>query len=227
MRATEFLSELFSPKHAGHVDWPTDDMASSTINGKRLIINFRESEGMVQLEFNVDDEFQMTGRGDANAIFATVIEAVKEYVSNWRGVHTFVFTADERSRARMYDTIAKRVAQQLGWHVVPYDDMAIDPKYQTVLSYGDFTFAIEKGKAPEHRAHAQKPQHSDFMPVFHVISMEHPELFAVKIKAKNGNEAEQWVMNNVPEYKDEDSFGVFARKTIPTDRQIVDKGVVK
>ena len=227
MRATEFLSELFSPKHAGHVDWPTDDMASSTINGKSLIINFRESEGIVQLEFNIDDEFQMTGRGDANAIFATVIEAIKEYVGNWRGVHAFVFTADEQSRAKMYDTLAKRVAKQLGWHVVPYDDMVKDPKYQTALSYGDFTFAIEKGAAPAHRVATQKPQHSEFLPVFYVVSMEDHTLPAYKIRSKNGNDAEQWVMNNIPEYKNLDAFGVIARRVPPNDRPVIDKGTVK
>jgi hypothetical protein len=223
-REKESLSELFGPKHAGHVDWPDDDMASSTINGKKLIINFRESEGMVQLEFNIDHEFQLTGRGDATAVFATVIESIKEYVGNWRGVHSFVFTADEQSRAKMYDTLAKRVAKQLGWHVVPYDDMVKDPKYQTVLSYGDFTFAIEKGTAPASRLATQKPQHGDFLPVFYVVSMEDPTLPAYKIKSKNGNDAERWVMNNVPEYKDLDAFGVIARRVPPNDRPVIDKG---
>lgn len=226
MRANEFLLELFNPKHAGHVDWPTDDIAVSTVNGKHLIVNFRESEGMVQLEFNIDDEFQMTGRGDATAIFATVIEAIKEYVANWPGVHSFVFTADEKSRARMYDTIAKRVAHQLGWHVVPYDDMVADPKYQTALSYGDFTFAVEKGKAPAHRVIAQKPQHGEFLPVFYVVSMEDHTLPAYKIKAKNGNDAERWIMKNVPEYKNLDAFGVIARIVPPNDRPIIDKGTM-
>jgi hypothetical protein len=227
MRAKEFLAELFDPKHAGHIDWPDDTVAVSTINGKQLIINFRESEGIVQLEFNIDDEFQMTGRGDANAIFATVIEAIKEYVGNWRGVHAFVFTADEQSRAKMYDTLAKRVAKQLGWHVVPYDDMVKDPKYQTALSYGDFTFAIEKGAAPAHRVATQKPQHSEFLPVFYVVSMEDHTLPAYKIRSKNGNDAEQWVMNNIPEYKNLDAFGVIARRVPPNDRPVIDKGTIK
>ena len=220
------INELFEPKHAGHVDWPDDNVATSTINGKSLIINFRESEGIVQLEFNIDHEFQLTGRGDATAVFATVIEAIREYVGNWPGVHSFVFTADEQSRAKMYDTIAKRVARQLGWHVVPFDDMQADPKYKTVLSYGDFTFAIEKGTAPEHRQAAQKPQHAEFLPVFYVYTVEFPDLPAIKIKAKQSYEAETWVMKNVPEFKDADLMGVFASKIKPEGRSVIDKGTV-
>ena len=93
--------------------------------------------------------------------------------------------------------------------------------------YGDFTFAIEKGATPAHRVDAQKPQHSDFVPVFYVVSMEEPTLPAYKIKAKKGLDAERWIMNNVPEYKNLDAFGVIARRAPPNDRPIIDKGTIK
>jgi hypothetical protein len=222
------VTELFEPKQAVKIHWNHDSTrAVALIDPKtKLVVNFLGDDDPISIEFSVNDQFDMTGGGNVSPIFATVIEAVKQFTQNNSDCSAIYFTAHEQSRARMYDTLAKRVARQLGWHVVPYDDMVADEKYQTALSYGDFTFAIEKGPAPKSRQDAQKPQHGDFMPVWHVISIEHPELFAVRIKAKNGDDAESWVMKNVPEYKDEDAFGVFARKTVPNDRPIIDKGEV-
>jgi hypothetical protein len=141
-----------------------------------------------------------------------VISAVGEFVKSHPNVSIITFTADEQSRAKMYDTLAKRVSRQLGWHVIPYDEMAQDPKMQTVMSYGDFVFAIERGTAPEHRQAAQKPQHGEFLPIFYVYSVEDPSAPAIKIKARNANEAEYYVRRNVPEYKNLEPMGIMASK---------------
>ena len=222
------ITELFEPEQAVNIKWNrTHRYATAMVDPKtRLEINFMGNFDPVSIEFSVNDQYDITGGGNVSAIFATVIESVKQFVQKNPMVKSVYFTAGEQSRAKMYDTLAKRVARQIGWHVVPYDDMVTDEKYKTALSYGDFTFALEKGAAPEHRQAAQKPQHGEFMPIFYVTSFENPELFAVKIKAKNGDVAEQWVMKNVPEYKNEDPFGVFANKTMPRNKKIIDKGQV-
>ena len=234
MKAHEILTELFDPKKALPLKWTDLTQARAQLpDGRYLIINFRPVDPKNpdwgnqpwSIEFSVGDDFEMTGGGAVSTIFATVIEAVKYFV---RGVSpkSLYFTAEEQSRAKMYDTLSKRVSKQLGWHVVPYDEMVADEKYKTPLSYGDFLFAIEPGQAPKHRTDAQKPQHGEFMPVFYVVSLEEPTLPAYKIKAKKGLDAERWVMNTVPEYKDLDAFGVIARRVPPTDRKIIDKGVI-
>ena len=114
MRATEFLAELFDPKHVRPIEWEDDNHAKAKLGNKTIHITFFETGGNAYIEFSVDDEFQLTGRGDANAVFATVIQAVKEYIAKWKGVHTITFNASEKSRARMYDALAKRVSSQLG-----------------------------------------------------------------------------------------------------------------
>jgi hypothetical protein len=222
------ITELFEPKQPVAINWNFDDTsAMAKINPQtKLIVNFLGDEDPIAIEFNVNDQFNITGSGNVSAIFVTVIETVKQYVQNNPDCSALYFTAEEQSRAKMYDTLAKRVAKQLGWHVVPYDEMASDEKFKHALDSRQFVFAIEKGAAPEHRQAAQKPQHGEFMPIYYVISMETPELFAVKIKAKNGDEAEQWVMRNIPEYKKEDPFGIFASRGLPTGRKIIDKGQV-
>ena len=95
-----------------------------------------------------------------------------------------------------------------------------------VVSYGAFAFVIQRGGAPAHRQSAQKPQHSEFLIVYHVYSMENKSLPAIKVKARNGNEAEAWVMKNIPGYDQEHPMAIFASKAPPEDRQIIDKGTV-
>lgn len=233
MKAKEFLPELFDPKKARPFKWTTLTQARSYLSdGRYLIVNFipldkkNMSAAPIAIEFSVGDDFEMTGGGNVSEIFATVIEIVKYFVKGFRSTTALYFTAEEQSRAKMYDTLAKRVAKQVGWHVVPYEEMVADEKYKTPLSYGDFLFALEPGNAPEHRAQAQKPQHGEFMPIWYVISFENPALPAIRIKAKKGLEAEQWVKANVPEYKDEDPFAIFARKSVPDNRKIIDMGTL-
>jgi hypothetical protein len=232
MRSKEFITELFEPDKASNLTWRFGGTQAVTdINSDtHLVVNFLEQVDDYDsygIEFHVNHEFDITGGGNVSAIFATVIEAVKEFVQNKTDCDTLYFTAHEKSRARMYDTLAKRVDKKLSWHVVPYDDMMADEKYDHAKQSGDFVFAIEKGTAPEHRQAAQQPQHgTDFPAIFYVYSAEFPELPAIKIKAKTSWEAESWVKKNMPEYKDADVMGMFAAKVPPEGRSIIDKGII-
>lgn len=227
MRSKEFLPEVFNPNKAAPLMWANAHKAVAVVSDTQdLSVNFiSHGNKIFAIEFNINNEYEMTGEGNVAVIFATVIEAVKQFVQR-ADVKAIFFTADEKSRAKMYDTLSKRVAKQVGWHVVPYNDMVADPKYRTPLSYGDYMFVLEPGPAPEHRQAAQKPQHGEFMTIWHIVNMEDPKHPAIRIKAKNGDEAEKWVMKNVPEYKDVDPFAVFARKSVPADRKIIDMGTV-
>ena len=234
MRAKEFLSELFHPENAAPLEWhksPGVTYATGQVkiggHDVTIDITFHDmGEGIINIEFMVGGQFELTGRGGASQVFATVIEAVREFVLTNRKVKTITFTAEEKSRARMYDSVAKRVSHKLGWHVVPHDEVMTDPKYATLRSYGAFSFAIEKGGAPVHRQAAQKPQHSKFLITYYVYSFELTELPAIKVIAKDGNVAEMFVRRNVPEYKNADPMGIFASKTPPEGRTVVDMGEV-
>lgn len=234
MRANEFLSELFHPEHAVPLEWEkglgvTYARGTIPIKGKDVDIDItfaNMDDGVVNIEFMVGGSFELTGAGGASKVFSTVIEAVREFVLTHRKINTITFTAEEKSRARMYDTITKRVAHKLGWHVVPYDEVMSDPKYATLRSYGSFSFAIEKGGAPVHRQAAQRPQHGDFDAIFYVYGYEQSDGPAIKIKAKKASEAENWVMKNVPELAKEHPMSIFAVKTPPAGRKVIDMGEV-
>lgn len=226
MRAKDFIIELFDPKQASPLSWDGNlGVAYASghvkIGGHDVAIDITFSdmdEGVANIEFMVGGSFELTGSGGASQVFATVIEAVKQYVAEHPKITTITFTAEERSRAKMYDTLTKRVARQLGWHVIPYEEVAQDPKFKTAMSYGAFLFAIEKGQAPAHRAEWQKPQHSKFTTVFYVYSREE-DLPVYKVKAKRSSEAEHYVIRTVPEYQKANPMGVFAG-TVPIPNAI-------
>jgi hypothetical protein len=222
------INELFSPNKAKHVNFYSRSHAVAELDdGRELAFNFSfQDGGYVGIEFSIDNKFDMSGKGDVSIVFATVIEAVKDFLFREPKVKTIVFTAEEQSRAKMYDTLSKRVAKQLGWHVVPYQEVMSNPKYEKATELGGFVFVLEKGAAPEHRVDTQKPQHSEFAPVYYVYTVEFPELPAYKIIAKTARTAENWVMANIPEYKDVDLMGVFATRALPKNRQIIDKGTI-
>jgi hypothetical protein len=233
MRYKEFISELFEPNQASELEWEkapgaTYAMGVVPINDTEVNIDITFSEiddDIVDIEFMVGGEFDLTGRGGVSQVFATVIEAVKIFVKNNPKITTITFTAHEQSRAKMYDTVAKRVSKQVGWHVVPYDEMISNPKFHA-RSGGEFTFAIQKGSAPAHRQAAQAPQHGGFVPVFYVYAYENDQLPAIQIKAKKSMDAEMWVIKNIPGYNKEDPMSIFASKTPPKGRKIIDKGSV-
>lgn len=214
------LRELFGKDQASPLEWEgnlgvTYASGHVKIGGQDVVIDITFSnmdDGIVNIEFMVGGSFELTGKGGASQVFATVIQAVKEFVAKFPKITTLTFTAEERSRARMYDTITKRVAQQLGWHVIPYEEVAQDPRFRTAMSYGAFLFAIERGQAPAHRQEWQKPQHSKFNTVFYVHSMEE-ELPIYKIRAKRASEAERYVVKTIPEYQKANPMGIFASTT--------------
>jgi hypothetical protein len=233
MRAKEFLSELFDPNQASPLEWDkgvgvTYAGGEIEVNGHRLNIDItfaNVDDGVVDIEFMVGGKFDLTGKGGASQVFATVVNAVKEFVADNPKITTITLTAHEQSRAKMYDTLAKRVSKQVGWHVIPYDEMIADPKLHH--NSGEFTFAIQRGEAPEHRQSAQKPQHSEFVPVFYVYAYENGELPVIKIKAKKSTDAENWVVRNIPGFDKEHPMSIFAVKTPPKGRtDILDKGEV-
>ena len=227
------VNELFEPEQASPLDWSkglnsTYAEGEIEINGHSVSIDItftNMEDGIVDIEFAVGGQFDLTGRGGASQVFATVINAIKEFVADHPKITTITFTAHEQSRAKMYDTLAKRVSKQVGWHVIPYDEMIADPRLHG--NSGEFTFAIQKGQAPAHRQAAQKPQHGEFIPVFYVYAYENPKLPIIKIKAKKSMDAEMWAIKNVPGYDNEHPMSIFTTKTPPEGRtDIIDKGSV-
>lgn len=230
MRAKEFLSELINQKHAQPITWVNPSIARSNLpSGREIEVQFMpESTGYVEIVFSVDREFRITGRGNVDQIFATVIQAIKEFVSNNPKLHTITLAANEKSRAIAYDTLIKRVTPELGWHVVPHDDILKDPKYADAMARGGYLFAMEKGMAPEHRQPEQKPKHGTFKNVWYVNNIQDKTLPQYKV---TGGEKPwhvmKYVLDHIKEYKQLDPQAIIANHYPRPGQQIIDLGEYK
>lgn len=211
----EPVTELFDPKSAAPLEWEkspgvTYAAGNVRIGDKDVAIDVTfsdEGNGKVEVEFMVGGEFKITGGGGAQQVFATVIEALKKFVTENPKVQYLIFSADEYSRAKLYHMMALR-AKEIGFHAVPEDQIekGVLPRSS---SFGGFPFVLKRGISD---APKQRPQ--PFNPVFYVHDMEHPEIDPVPIKAKSSSEAEK-IGQTLPQFKDSDPFAIFASKTNP------------
>jgi len=230
------LKELLDPKLAIDLDWAegSDYIAARgyvTVTDQygnkedvELEVEFGEfpqrNRKEYEVQFKVGDSYDITGGGNANVIFATVIQACKDFVEMYKPDRLF-FTAKEQSRARMYDTLTKRVAKQVGWHVIPFDEIQKDPLYRNNSDNG-FVFVIGKGAAPEKWSSAQQPQHGSFMPIFYVYNVDKDTpTVAVKVRAPNRETAVQHAMKIEPSFKDLDLMQIHALNSLPK-REVTD-----
>lgn len=242
MKIYEILQELFDPKLAIDLEWAegSDYVAARgyvTVTNPdgyggeygdeeevELEIEFGEyphpQRKEYEVQFKVGESFAITGGGNTSVIFATVIQACKDFVEMYKPDRLF-FTADEQSRARMYDTITKRVAKQVGWHVLPFDEIQKDPLYRHKSGNG-FMFVIAKGEAPEKFQSSQKPQHGSFMPIWFVYNLDKDTpTVAVKVRAPSREAAVAHARKIEPSFKDLDSMQIHALSSLPK-REVTD-----
>lgn len=134
MRASEFLTELFDPRTAFPLEWddsfaPTElhanahDRQGRTINISFVPFHLSDDWQAVDIEFTRGGSHDVTGRGDAERVFATVIEAIKVYLSKYNQPLFILFSGKEQSRFKLYSRMIARFASQFGYQVVPYEQL--------------------------------------------------------------------------------------------------------
>ena len=224
------LKELFNPKLAVDLDWAEGDdyiAARGYVTVTDQYGNEEDAELEVEfldyphpqrkeyeVQFKVGDSYAITGGGNMKVIFASVIQACKDFVEIYKPDRLF-FTAEEQSRARAYDTITKRVAREVGWHVIPFDEIQKDSLYRNKSSNG-FVFVIAKGSAPAKWSSDQEPQHGSFWPIWYVYNMDDDqETIALKVRAKRRDDAIRHAMEVEPSFKDVDHMSMWAINTLP------------
>jgi len=99
--------------------------AIATLNdGSNLIIRFdHDDEGNWQVVFDRNNSFEVTGEGDAQRVFATVLTAIKQFIENVKPLSiTFsaskdvdTTSANPESRAKLYNRLVQRYASSLGY----------------------------------------------------------------------------------------------------------------
>ena len=118
------INELFN--NAYPITWSRNRAHFKTANGRPGVITFEADspdEGdysLVDIEFSVQDEFGVTGAGDASAIFATVHSAIKDYIATHKP-DFITFNAKEPSRRKLYSRMVGRMPGYVQVQTDPWD----------------------------------------------------------------------------------------------------------
>jgi hypothetical protein len=88
-----------------------------------------EGEEVTQVEFHRNNSQEVTGEGDAQRIFATVLDAIQQYIKKYKP-QTLIFSASKEvdpgqnseSRAKLYNRLVQRYASSWGYQSQHSDD---------------------------------------------------------------------------------------------------------
>jgi hypothetical protein len=126
MRARDFITEAFNQPYpliwnkSDHGDY---DALARLSDGTNLSILFNnEGDEEWQVVFDRNNSQSVTGEGDAQRVFATVLNAIQQFIQKehpWR----IIFSASKEveaeqnseSRAKLYDRLVQRYAQAWGY----------------------------------------------------------------------------------------------------------------
>lgn len=141
MRAKEFITEAFDrpyPVEFEHSEYGDVDALATLDDGTHLSIMFNQESGHDgrrpshwSVEFYRNNSQEVTGEGDAQKIFATVIEAIRQFVIKMKpGSISFSASKEPEvdiakpganvnpeSRAKLYNRLVQRYAESMGYGV--------------------------------------------------------------------------------------------------------------
>ena len=126
MRANEFLSEAFNQPYrtkSEKSEYGDVDMLAKLPDGTNLSIMFNnEGDGEWQVEFYRNNSQAVTGEGDAQRVFATVLAAMQKFIKKYKPWR-LKFSASKdvepgqnsESRAKLYNRLVQRYATAWGY----------------------------------------------------------------------------------------------------------------
>ena len=130
MRAEEFINEAFDQPYP--LTWERAESGIDALarlpDGTPLSIMFNDEydhdgNEVTQVEFHRNNSQSVTGEGDAQRIFATVLSAIQQFIKDERPKQ-ITFAADKEegpSRANLYKRLVQRFAATLGYQVDTYE----------------------------------------------------------------------------------------------------------
>jgi len=158
MRAYEFFTEAFDRPYPHEIDQKSEFGDYDTLvrlpDGNYLSIMFNnEGNDEWQVEFYRNNSQEITGEGDAQRIFATVLNAIQKFVKEhepWRLIFSAKKDVDpgqnSESRAKLYSRLVQRYAAAWG-----YDDYSEDHGDQVVYVLTRLKHGVAEGPLNEYR----------------------------------------------------------------------------
>jgi len=129
------LNELYEPETSFPLKWfndfaPKERVARAYDRKNRYIDIMFTPVGAgnvdaVEISFSRNDDFGMTGEGDANRVFATVLEAIREYLRGYQP-KILLFGSKGESRTKLYKSLINRFAKTVGYK--QFDTSKLSPE---------------------------------------------------------------------------------------------------
>ena len=159
-----FIAELFDQPY--NPNWEKSDYGDYDAlvklpDGTPLSIMFNhEGDGEYQIEFYRNNSQDVTGEGDAQRIFATVLNAIQKFIQKQhpdriRFSATKDDDGDNQSRTKLYDRLVQRYASSWGYSV-DISDYAGSTVYELFNDLNEVTLVPSVAKS--------KREHLDVMP---------------------------------------------------------------
>jgi hypothetical protein len=107
---------------------------SETDESEDLVVVFVQQQfdpDRWSLMFDVGGEMDVTGRGDASRVFATVLDAIQRFIRA-QSPKRIAFDAEKSksgSRIRLYTALVKRFASRVGYRLVSNDTSPVAKQY--------------------------------------------------------------------------------------------------
>ena len=159
-----FITELFDQPYKAtweKSDYGDYDALVKLPDGTPLSIMFNhEGDGEYQIEFYRNNSQDVTGEGDAQRIFATVLNAIQKFIQK-QHPERIRFSAtkdddgDNQSRTKLYDRLVQRYASSWGYSV-DISDYAGSTVYELFNDLNEVTLVPSVAKS--------KREHLDVMP---------------------------------------------------------------
>jgi hypothetical protein len=145
MRATEFITEVFTSNVSSEVVRATSDLytTKATIGGRVIVFNasqYDDDEGKSVWEIDFTEyekdgtgtTFRKTGSGNELQVFSFVIESIKDLISSYHPDQlTFTSHKADDNRTKLYQRMLNRIKVP-GYHAAPIDSGEYDDYFKIV-----------------------------------------------------------------------------------------------
>ena len=139
------LHELFEPKPNITFKWENNNNDYYSADAElgdddiRIYFYIRQAEAFV-VEFGVNDEFGITGGGNAAQIFAIVLAGIRDFIAKFKPRY-LIFDAAEPTRERLYRRMVNRLSQDMGYRKITIRSL---PKELDRGEYGVGDFILKR-----------------------------------------------------------------------------------
>jgi predicted chitinase len=116
---------------------------------KKIEIHFWQlPESAVEIDFMVDESYNLTNKGDQFTVFATVVNAIKEYDERYAPKY-LIFSAKEANRKSLYTQMVKRLAPTVGYTIGNIDNLPEEVHNSISLNPSDFVLIHQGAEVDE------------------------------------------------------------------------------